>query len=65
MLGAGLAPTTKRERESNGRGYGRRAITLSGYRLKYSSKHNPINLTITLYIEQSYAMCLIIINNLR
>jgi hypothetical protein len=29
MLGAGLTPTTKRERESKGRGYGRRAITLS------------------------------------
>jgi hypothetical protein len=63
MLGAGLAPTTKQERESNGRGYGRRAITLSDYRLKYSSKHNRINLTIMLYIEQSYAICLIIINN--
>jgi hypothetical protein len=64
-LGAGHAPTTKRERESNGCGYGRRAITLSDYRLKYSSKHNRINLTITLYIEQSYAICLIIINNSR
>ena len=65
MLRVGFAPTTKRERESNSRGYGRRAITLSGYRLKYSSKHNPISLTITLYIEQSYAICLIIINNSR
>jgi hypothetical protein len=51
MLGAGLAPTTKRERESDGRGYDRRAITLSDYRLKYLSKHNCINLTITLCIE--------------
>jgi hypothetical protein len=62
MLSAGLAPTTQRERESNGRGYGRRAITLSDYRLKYLSKHNRINLIIMLYIEQSYATCLIIIN---
>jgi hypothetical protein len=62
MLNAGLAPTTKRERESNGRGYGRRAITLSDYRLKYLSKHNRINLTITLYIEPSYVTCLIITN---
>jgi hypothetical protein len=52
MLSAGLAPTAKRERESNDQGYGRRAITLSDYRLKYSSKHNHINLTSTLYIEQ-------------
>jgi hypothetical protein len=65
MLGARLAPTAKRERESNGQGYGRRAITLNDYRLKYSSKHNHINLTITLYKEQSYAICLIIINNSR
>jgi hypothetical protein len=54
---------TKRERESNGRSYDRRAITLSDYRLKYSSKHNSINFTITLYIEQNYAICLVIINN--
>jgi hypothetical protein len=62
MLGAGLAPTTKQERENNDRGYGRKAIMLSSYGLKYLSKHNRINLTITLYIEQSYATCLIIIN---
>jgi hypothetical protein len=42
---------TKRERENNGRGYGGKAIMLSGYRLKYLSKHDPINLTITLYIK--------------
>jgi hypothetical protein len=50
MLGAGLTPTTKRERESNGRGYGRRAITLHDYKLEYSSKQNSINLAITLSI---------------
>jgi hypothetical protein len=27
-LGIGLAPMTKRERENNGRGYGRKATTL-------------------------------------
>jgi hypothetical protein len=47
MFGAGLAPTTKRERENNGRGYGRKTIMLSSYELKYLSKHNHINLTIT------------------
>jgi hypothetical protein len=51
MLGTGLAPTTKRERENNDRGYGRKAIMLSSYRLKYLSKHNDINLTITLCIK--------------
>jgi hypothetical protein len=51
MLGARLAPTTKRERENNGRGYGRRAITLSTYGLKYLYKLNHINLTITLCIK--------------
>jgi hypothetical protein len=34
-LDTGLAPTTKRERENNGRGYGRKAIMLSSYGLKY------------------------------
>jgi hypothetical protein len=37
-LGAGLTPTTKRERESNGRDYGRRAITLRNYKSKNLSK---------------------------
>jgi hypothetical protein len=64
MLGIELAPTTKRERENNGRGYGRKAIMLSSYGLKYLSKHNHINLTITLCIKESYATCLIIIINL-
>jgi hypothetical protein len=63
MLGAGLTPTTKQERESNGRGYGRRAIALDDYNSKYSSKQNSISLTSTPYIEQSCAICLIIINN--
>jgi hypothetical protein len=48
---AGLAPTTKRERESNGQGYSRKAIMLSSYGLKYLSKHKHINLTITLCIK--------------
>jgi hypothetical protein len=48
---AGLTLTTKRERESNGRGYGRRAITLHDYKLKYSFKHNSINLAIALSIR--------------
>jgi hypothetical protein len=49
-LGAGLTPTTKQERESNGRDYGRRAITLRDYKSKYSSKQNGINLAIALCI---------------
>jgi hypothetical protein len=48
MLGAGLTPTTKRERESNGQGYGRGAITLRDYKSKYLSKQNNINLAIAL-----------------
>jgi hypothetical protein len=48
---AGLTLTTKRERECNGRDYGRRAITLHDYKLKYSFKHNSINLAITLSIR--------------
>jgi hypothetical protein len=48
---AGLALTTKRERESNGRGYGRRAITLHDYKLKYSSKQNGINLAMAFNIR--------------
>jgi hypothetical protein len=53
MLSAGLTPTTKREREreSNGRGYGRRAITFHDCKSKYSSKKNSINLVIALCIE--------------
>jgi hypothetical protein len=51
MLSAGLAPTTKREIENNGRGYGQKTITLSGYGLKYFPKHNHINLTIALCIK--------------
>jgi hypothetical protein len=31
MLGAGLAPTTMRERKYDGRGYGRKVIILSSY----------------------------------
>jgi hypothetical protein len=50
MLGAGLTPMTKRERESNGRGYSREVITLRDYKSKYSSKQNSINLAITLCI---------------
>jgi hypothetical protein len=50
MLGVGLTPTTKRERENNGRGYSRRAITLRNYKSKYSSKQNSINLAIVLCI---------------
>jgi hypothetical protein len=46
----GLALTTKRERESNGRGYGQEAITLHDYKLKYSSKQNGIDLAIALSI---------------
>jgi hypothetical protein len=49
-LGAVLTPTTKRKRESNGRGYGRGAITLRDYKSKYSSKQNSINSAITIYI---------------
>jgi hypothetical protein len=49
-LSVGLTPTTKRERESNGRGSGRGAITLRDYKSKYSSKQNSINLAIALYI---------------
>jgi hypothetical protein len=37
--------------KNNGRGYGRKAIMLSNYRLKYLSKHDHINLTITLHIK--------------
>jgi hypothetical protein len=51
MRGAGLASTTMRERKHNGRGYDREAITLSSYGLKYLSKYNHINLTITLCIK--------------
>jgi hypothetical protein len=50
MFDAGLTPTTKRERESNGRGFGRRAITSHDYKLKYSSKQNGINLAIAFSI---------------
>jgi hypothetical protein len=39
---------TKRERESNGRSYDRKVITLSDYKSKYSSKQNSINLAIAL-----------------
>ena len=46
----GLTLTTKRERESNGRGYGREAITLHNYKLNYSFKQNDINLAIALSI---------------
>jgi hypothetical protein len=50
MLDAGLTPMTKQERESNGRGYGRRAITLHDYKLEYSSKQNSVNLAIAFNI---------------
>jgi hypothetical protein len=50
-LGARLASTTMRESENNGRGYGRKVITLSSYGLKYLSEHNHINLTIALCIK--------------
>jgi hypothetical protein len=33
-LGVGLAPTIKRERENNDRGFGRKEIMLSSYGLK-------------------------------
>ena len=46
----GLTPTIQRERENNGRGYDRRAITSHDYKLKYSSKQNGINLAIALSI---------------
>ena len=49
-LGVGLTPTTKRERKSNGRGYGREAITSHDYKLKYSFKQNSINLAIAFSI---------------
>jgi hypothetical protein len=42
---------TKRERESNGRGYDRKAITLHDYKLKYLSKQNGINLAIAFSIR--------------
>jgi hypothetical protein len=42
--------TTKQERESNGGGHSRRAITSHDYKLKYSSKHNGINLAIAFSI---------------
>jgi hypothetical protein len=51
MFDAGLTLMTKRERENNGQGYDRRAITLHDYKLKYSSKHNTINLAIALRIR--------------
>jgi hypothetical protein len=51
MLGAGLAPTTMREREYHGPSYGRKVVTLGNYGLKYLSIHNHINLTITLSIN--------------
>jgi hypothetical protein len=41
----------KRERESNGRGYGRRAIMLHNYKLNYLFKQNGINLAITFSIR--------------
>jgi hypothetical protein len=48
---AGLTLTTKRERESNGRGYVREAITIHNYKLNYSFRHNSINLVIALSIK--------------
>jgi hypothetical protein len=51
MFDAGLTLSTKRERESNGRDYGQRAIALDDYKLKYSFKHNSINLAIVLSIR--------------
>jgi hypothetical protein len=50
-IDAGRTPTAKRERESNGRGYGRRAITLHNYKLNYLFKHNGINLAIAFSIR--------------
>jgi hypothetical protein len=40
MFDEGLTLTTKRERESNGRGYSREAIMLHDYKLNYSFKQN-------------------------
>jgi hypothetical protein len=51
MIDAGRTPTAKQERESNGRGYDRRAITLEYYKLKHSSKPNDINLAIAFSIR--------------
>jgi hypothetical protein len=51
MFDAGLTPTAKQERESNGLGYGRRAITSDDYKLKYSSKQNGINLALAFSIR--------------
>jgi hypothetical protein len=51
MLGVGLVPMNKRERENNGRGYSLKTIMLSNYGLKYLSKHNHINLSISLCIK--------------
>jgi hypothetical protein len=51
MLGVGLVSTTIRERENNGRGYGRKVITLSTYGLKYLSKHNHVDLKIVRCIK--------------
>jgi hypothetical protein len=47
----GLTPTTKRERENNGQGYGRRAIMLHDYKLNYSFKQNGTNLAIAFNIR--------------
>jgi hypothetical protein len=52
MCDTGLASTTMRERKYNGRGYGRKIITLRSYGLKYLSKHNYITLTITQCINK-------------
>ena len=65
MFDAGLTLTTKRERESNGRGYGREAITSHDYKLKHSSKQNSTNLAIALNIRSSHVPYLIIMNRLR
>jgi hypothetical protein len=56
---------TKRERESNGRRYGREASTSHDYKLKYSSKQNGINLAIGFSIGQSHVPYLIIMIRLR
>jgi hypothetical protein len=43
--------TGKRERENNGRVYGREAITLHNYKLNYSFKQKGINLATAFSIE--------------
>jgi hypothetical protein len=53
---------TKRERESNGRCYGREAIALHNYKLNYSFKQNGINLAISFSIGQSHVPYLIVMN---